>query len=218
VTITSLLSKFKIPLIVLGLLFLIFLIFNRNTSKQVQYVIYKAEKIITGKDPDLEKAAQVSEAIQSSLKDKPGEYAVYVKDLKKDKAYKYKSNQIFASASLYKLAVMYTTFDEVEKGDLDMDETVSGDRAELDKILSGLEEEGPGQDQTTGDDEILAYPVSEALRLMITISDNYSAVLLAQKIGWANIDKFLKNQGVEDFDLTSDNEPVSKLPKLTLTD
>jgi len=49
--------------------------------------------------------------------------------------------------------------------------------------------------------------VAEALRLMITISDNDSAILLAEKLGWSSIDKLMEEEGLGQIDLAGPDSP-----------
>src|SRR3990167_3302356 len=43
---------------------------------------------------------------------------------------------------------------------------------------------------------------------MITISDNYSAILLAQKLGWRETDLLMENEGFGEIDLVSGDGPT----------
>ena len=124
----------------------------------------------------------INSIILSFLENSPGLYSVYIKDLKANQTFEYRSREIFTSASIYKLAVMYKTFDALEKGDLEKNDTLST------------------IDSTTA--KRVSHSVNEALRLMITISDNESAQLLAENFGWANIEKFLVNLSIENFKMS----------------
>ncbi|OGD84152.1 hypothetical protein A2165_02885 [Candidatus Curtissbacteria bacterium RBG_13_40_7] len=121
--------------------------------------------------PKLQKEPQVNPIIENSLSGLAGRYAVYVKDLKTQKTYQYKSNEIFGSASIYKLAVMYKAYDAIENNELSKEEA------------------------------------KEPLRLMITISDNDSAILLAERLTWQKIDAFMESEGFIDFNLVGENSP-----------
>ena len=109
----------------------------------------------------------------------PGRWAVVVKDLKTQHAYQFNENEIFVSASLYKLAVMFAVFDEIENGQLKLDDAIGN---------------------TT---------IEDALNAMITISDNETALALAEKIGWTKIDDLMANFGMPGIDLISENGPYT---------
>lgn len=157
------------------------------------------------------KEEEINNAIHSFVMGSAGEYAVYIKNLKDGKIYKYNENTIFNSASLYKLAILYKVYEDIEKGKLKPSEVLTSDKAELDKKLAGkmaeteetLGDEGNVEEQ---DKEEISYRVDFATKLMIRISDNYSALLLAQRVGWTNAEKSLGEKGIS-FDLTSKNAP-----------
>lgn len=134
-----------------------------------------------------------------------GKWAIYVKNLKNGRTYTVSENQQFASASLYKLAVMYTAFDAIEKGNLQKESILSGQKSRLDAILEG--KQNPSSPSPNQDPEIISFKTESALVAMITISENYSAILLAEKLGWANIDDFLEKEGISDIDLVSADFP-----------
>ena len=155
----------------------------------------------------LQKETVIVNTIKSTLENKPGRYAVFVKDLKGEQDFAVSADQSFASASIYKLAVMYKAYDSIEKGELKKGDILSAGKTTLNRIVSGnsdkenLELEG---DQDLGH---ISMSVENALDNMITVSDNYSALLLAQKLGWQNIDSFLKDQNIQNFNLIGTNSP-----------
>lgn len=132
----------------------------------------------------------------------PGRWAIAVKDLKSNDTYFHNADQKFPAASIYKLAVMYKTYDSIKKGELSKEDIVTGEKSQLDQTLSGTDQ--PNQNQNP---ENISMSVGEALRLMITISDNYTAILLSERLGWQNIDKFLEEQGLAGIDLVQKDAP-----------
>ena len=89
---------------------------------------------------------------------------------------------------------MYATYDAIENGKLKKNTLLSGEKMNPDQ---------PTPTQT----ETVSYSVQEALRLMITISDNNAAILLSEKLGWANIDKFMEQNGLFEINVASPNSP-----------
>ena len=199
-------KSIKIFLLILSILiFALFILEDqRTTAFRPWESILNAQK----ENPNIEKSTQQSPSptpqddnqnkersekiysnIQSALENSPGGYSVYIKNLKNNQTFEYKSREIFTSASIYKLAVMYKTFDALKKGELEKDSTLS---------------------KTLASGEKISYSVSEALRLMITISDNESAILIAEKLGWANIEKFLKEEGIENFKLAAETQATAE--------
>ena len=121
---------------------------------------------------------KIQQLLESSVINLPGKYGIVIKDLKKNHTYEINATDTFASASIYKLAVMYKVHDSLDKGTLQKDL----------KLAPGL-------------------TVKEALDNMITISDNDSAILLAEKVGWAATNTFLKDKGISGFNLTIQDYP-----------
>lgn len=134
-----------------------------------------------------------------------GRWAVAIKGLNQNQSYFYNQDEIFTAASLYKLAVMWAAFNALDKGKLKSDQILSGQKAVLDQILEGKQNrnEGAGENSAT-----LSYSVKAALDAMIAVSDNYSALLLAQHLGWTSIDQLMEKEGFADIDLASSDSPT----------
>jgi len=154
---------------------------------------------------------EILEVITSSLTDQPGTYALYIKDLKSNQPFQYNSEKTFGSASIYKLAVMYKTYDEIAKGNWNKDDNLVGSKTNLDKRISGInnQETEDALNEPLESPQNISLDVETALYDMITISDNYAALLLADKLGWKNIDEFLKKQNIENFDVLSENPQIT---------
>lgn len=142
---------------------------------------------------------EIQSFLQAEIAKLPGSYGVYMKDLKRQAVYTVNPNTQFQTASIYKLAVLYKTYDSLAKGELKKDDVLSEDEYTLDQILTP-----EGGNQT---DAIVTYNVANATNAMITVSDNYSALLLANKLGWQNIDDFLHQQNITGFDLVYQEQP-----------
>ena len=139
----------------------------------------------------------------SEIKNLEGHWAIVVKDLKSGKSYYYNQNEKFLSASLYKLAVMWATFAGIEKGTLKKDAVLSESVQVLDQALLGNQETEESQiENSQNQDETVTMTVEEALRAAITVSDNYAAILLAQKLDWNNIDKLMEAENLSNLDIT----------------
>lgn len=154
--------------------------------------------------PLISKPDAITPYIESELAKYGGKYGIYIKDLKRNKIYTHNPDEKFQSASVYKLAVMYKTYDALEKGELNEKDILTNTTAYLKNTLSSPEVNDATAADSTGN---VSYPVAYALKLMITISDNYSAILLAEKLGWANIDSFMEKEGLSGFNLLGDDAP-----------
>lgn len=133
----------------------------------------------------------------------PGDYAVYIKDLKSGREFKYNESKIFVAASIYKMAILNEVYSQINSGKLNKNDKLTANRTVLDKRLTGAE------DLESEEDVQIGYTVEYATSLMIRISDNYSALMLADRVGWKNAEQSLRNMGIDSFDLTSINAPAA---------
>ena len=196
----------KISLILLLLILISFILTNLGGQKTDSENFFLGsrnlfEQVTLQEDP-------VDDIIKVAPLDFNGQLAIFIKNLKTGKTYEISADQKYTSASLYKLAVMWATFEAIEKGTLKKESILSANKIVLDKTLEGAKNE-ERKPSTGNDQEIISYNVQEALRLMITISDNYSAILLSEKLGWRNIDDLMEKEGLGDFDLVSSNLQTS---------
>jgi len=123
--------------------------------------------------------------IEDFLTERQGDYAIYVKDLTtggKRNVY-INSDQAFEAASLYKLFLMAATFEAINEGKLTLDTEISAKLSHLEEVLGSVDygyQELPG-------DEVATYTVRECLDRIARISDNYAAIMLAEKVGWDSV-------------------------------
>ena len=171
--------------------------FILNYYKSIPYV----EDLIDNKE------VEINAVIKDYTSKIPGDYAVYIKDLNNSKTYTFDEQKVFNSASLYKLAILYKVYEDLDSGEINKDDLLSADKQTLDEQLSAASEEEA--DQTSGSSEggVISYTVDYAARLMIRVSDNYAALLLADEVGWGNAQRSLEKIKILGFDLTGENAP-----------
>lgn len=147
----------------------------------------------------------LAEVVDKSLEDTKGTYSVYIKNLKTNEEYKKNENQKFESGSLYKLWVMATVFSQISDGILKEDQVLSQKIATLNSKFDIASDAAELKDGT------ITQTVKVALEQMITISHNYSSLLLTEKVKIGSIEKFLTKNG-----LTQSN--TGQPPKTTALD
>lgn len=152
-------------------------------------------------------------AIDSVLKDSVGTYAVVVKDLKTKETYTRNANLQFEAASLYKLWVMAQAFNEISSGDLSEDEVLS---SSITALNSSFQIPSHVAELTTGS---ISMTVEQALDRMITISHNYAALLLIEKLSLPDIKNFIESNGftqtiIGDGSITTANDVSAFLEKI----
>lgn len=149
----------------------------------------------------------LEDVVKQSLRGTKGTYAVVVKDLKteSEEEYSLNENRVFDAGSLYKLWVMATAFDQIHMKKLKEDEILSQDIAMLNEKFNIATAEA---ELTQG---TVSMSTTQALNQMITISHNYAALLLSDRVGNENISAFMRQSG---FTHSSLGFP----PKTTATD
>lgn len=163
-------------------------------------------------EKDLEKI------VKDKLINKDEKYGIFIKDLKNGNTYSYNSNDLFESASLYKLWVMAAAFQKINDGVLNENETLSAPIIKLDEILTETtptpiisEESTPIPSSTPEEPKFITMTAKDAIEKMITISDNYAAILIASRSGSLSVTNFLK-----EYDFINSN--FRQPPKTTAGD
>lgn len=148
------------------------------------------------------KSEGLSNIVQSSLRDKSGEYALYIEDLSDGENYSLRSSDTFPAASLYKLYLMAAVLKEIDNGKLTMETRINASK-------SSLVEEFGGVDfgyEDIDDSDVIEYTIDEALTRVGRISDNFAAIMLMDKIGRKEVQDIIDSTGATSTSLTS---PIS---------
>lgn len=170
--------QIKVSLLFSLLILLSLILVNLGSEGPSQHQFFTGSKNIE-KQQEQKRNQKIEQIFKADIPKLQGLWAVVVKDLKTGKSYAYNENELIPAASVYKLTVMWAVFEQLEKGEMKLDDPVGN------------------------------TSIEEALRLMITISDNDSAIALAEKIGWGKIHRLMENQGIIGFDLIKENGPYT---------
>lgn len=141
------------------------------------------------------KNKELTQVVEKSLRGTHGTYGLVIKNLRTGEIYTQNEDRKFESASLYKLWVMGTAYYQIRNGILSPDDLLSQDVKELNRIFK-IDDKLAEKTEGT-----ITGTVDNLLEKMITISDNYSALLLTSKIRNSNISSFMKAQGYNDSKL-----------------
>lgn len=149
----------------------------------------------------------LQQTMEKSLASTQGRYAVFIKNFKTGQTYSLKKDEIFEVGSLYKLWVMGTAFKKIEAGELEEDDSIEGEIVELNTKFGIASEEA---ELKMGH---LQYTIKSALEQMITISHNYAALMLTEKVGNEAIENFLKEYEFSQSGLTPPKSTASDAAK-----
>lgn len=141
--------------------------------------------------------------VTNSLGGTQGSYAVVIKNFKTGEEFKMNEERIFEPGSLYKLWLMATVYQEIKEGRLTEETTLSDSIPRLNQSFGITDPE-----LTEGG---ISQTVSLALNQMITISHNYSALLLAKEVGNSKMQAYLEDNGYP-------NSGTGDPPKTTASD
>ncbi|KKQ84508.1 MAG: Beta-lactamase [Candidatus Daviesbacteria bacterium GW2011_GWF2_38_7] len=128
-------------------------------------------------------------AVENVLAGTKGTYAVAIKNLKTGESYFANEHKSFEAGSLYKLWVMAAVLSKIRDGTLSEEQVLSRDISALNEVF-GIDSEVA--ELTEGK---IALSVNDALTQMITISHNYAALLLTEKIKLSTVANLLKEKG-----------------------
>jgi len=124
------------------------------------------------------------------LKEAQGTYGIVIRNLNTKEEYYLNEHREFDTASLYKLWVMATAFTQIQSGQLKENSILSQNIQVLNNKFN------IGSESTELTEGTITVSVKEALNKMITISDNYAALLLSEKVRLSNVSDFLKKNGL----------------------
>lgn len=140
--------------------------------------------------------------LKNYIKDKEGDYAVYIESLdpQNPQIVKFQSSDPYPAASLYKLFLLAAVQESIESGKLKEDQTIT---SSIDHLTEVVGEEFGYEDY---EEDKLSYTVTQAMTRVATISDNYAAIMLVEKIGWEKVRAQAKAIGAND---TSIKDPIT---------
>lgn len=151
-----------------------------------------------------EQSTHLEEKIQTALAGTKGTYGIVVKHLTTSESYYSNEHTQFDAASLYKLWIMAVVYQQIQEGKLRGNDMLSqkvsvlNEKFHIDKKLA---------EKTDGE---IKLSVNDALEKMITISDNYAALLLTEKIKLSTVATFLRNNGLAETKVGgNDDNPVT---------
>ena len=201
-------NKFIIPVAVLILLLSLTFVLKWKVEHGVKYFDFVEKNIHHILYPNQETLDQV---VTHSLEGATGDYAVAVTDLKDNDEYYVNEHKQYTSGSLYKLWVMAAVYQQIQRGKLKENEVLQDEIADLNKTFNIASDSAELQEGE------ISFTVKEALRQMITISHNYAALMLTQRIGTDAVENFLQNNGLRESSFgDSDNLPSTTVHDINL--
>lgn len=132
----------------------------------------------------------LGDVVNTALAGTQGDYAVAIKNLKTGESYFLNETKSYEAGSLYKLWVMAEVYKQIQEGILTREELLEDTIVNLNRKFNLSAEDAELTSGTIG------MTVKQAITQMITISHNYAAMLLVDKIKLSSIENFLKINGL----------------------
>ena len=130
--------------------------------------------------------AGLAETVRNKLEGALGTYGIAVQNPETGERYLYNEHTVFSAGSLYKLWVMAEVYEKISAGNLREEDILSKDVEELNTKFNIASDAAELTEGT------IDLSVKDALNKMITLSDNYAALLLTERIGLSSVASFLK--------------------------
>lgn len=143
----------------------------------------------------------LEQAVKKALEGTGGRYSVGIKNLKTGETYFFDEDRQYEAGSLYKLWVMATAFDKIQKGELKEEDEMSRTIVFLNQAF-GID---PSSAELTSGG--ITMTVSVALEQMITISHNYAALLLTERLKLSQVKAYLESLNLPKSKVGSDTDP-----------
>lgn len=137
-------------------------------------------------------SSNLKSIIESHLVGLKGEYSIFIKNLKTGENYTHNDRKVFEAGSLYKLWIMATVFQEIKREKIDENESLTRDVTFLNEKFNIASDEAELTEGT------VSMTVKNAMFQMITISHNYAALLLSEKVRLATVRNLLKKYELND--------------------
>ncbi|HYK08772.1 MAG TPA: serine hydrolase [Candidatus Eisenbacteria bacterium] len=134
--------------------------------------------------------SELGSVVQNALAGTEGSYGIVIQNLTSGDGYNLNEHTIYKSGSLYKLWVMAAVYKKIQDGSLKKDQILTESYAKLNTLFQ------IDPDYAEKIDGTLSLSVADALNQMITISDNYAALLLTERINLSSVANFLRDNGL----------------------
>jgi beta-lactamase class A len=140
-------------------------------------------------------------AIEAALGDDREHVSVVVRRLTDGRSASFNPERAYYAASLFKLALLYEAERQRSTGLLDWDERVPITERDVAEDLGTLDQLGVGVGDTLA--------VRDAVRAMVTRSDNTSAILLLYRLGPGAVDRTLRALGLRVTSVNTQELPTT---------
>lgn len=131
----------------------------------------------------------LSGIVNSNLFGAKGEYAIYIESLTSGEKYSLNDQDSFPAASLYKVYLMAAVLEAIDAGQLTLDAGLTAQKSYLTQRFGSVDFGYEGAPET------ISYSVDEAMQRLGRISDNFAAIMLAEKVGWDKVQSMAEKLG-----------------------
>ena len=143
--------------------------------------------------------AQLAYVVAQAMDHATGTYGLAIKNLQTGESFYANEHVPFDAASLYKLWIMAAVYSEIDAGRMNESMVLSADIPTLNATFNISSNNA---ERTDGG---VSLTVADALNRMITVSDNYAALLLGYHVTFEEVKRYLHDHGLYESILGSRN-------------
>lgn len=178
-----------------------------NSSGNQEVIVYEpSPEVVVSPTPLIIKSGSLSDVVNKSLEGTKGKYSIYIKNLKTGETFAKDENLVYQAGSLYKLWLLGPVFQLINSGNIKLSDVLSGNVGKLNREF-GVDSEFTELPETDN----ITLTVNDAVTQMITISHNYAAMMLLDKVGREKVNNYIKSLGLN-------NSGLKDLPYTTAFD
>jgi len=148
----------------------------------------------------------LQDIIDPVLKNTKGTYGIIIRNLKTYETYALNDHRVFQSGSLYKLWVMGAVYEQIKNGQLHGSDILQQEIPLLNEKFRIASEDA---ELAEG---VIRLSVDDAMEQMITVSDNYAALLLSEKVRLSRVQQFLSVKGFGESKVGTDGNMPTTTP------
>lgn len=196
--------RFFSSLIILGILFLTFRSVGGVLLKKSPHIVSPLGQTL-GQQAKASSLPELESQVKQLIGKQKGSWSVYFVDFAKNQRFGINEQVIYRAASVNKVYVLASLYHFAGKGEIDLDETITLQRRDIQDFGTGtIRYDPPGA----------VYSLKTLARLLIEKSDNTAEFILKTKIGEEKIQSLVEQFGMKQTSIKDNKTSLSDLATL----
>jgi beta-lactamase class A len=149
--------------------------------------------------------AQLKKVVEKALEGTTGKYAIVIKNFKNKLYFSQNEEEVMHAASLYKSWLATAVYEDIRDGKLDENQVITESVPGINAYFSIAPED---QELSSG---VISMTVKQLVEQTITISHNYTALILLKNIGgYDRVEKVLREFGLQNSSFKTQPQTTAK--------